>query len=154
MCGLWWSNRHWGWFCLSSSISPASSHFTNVPYLVTLIIRVWYNRPVSGRWWPSGLSLTPQHEIKKWYIFYLFLLGTLRVKWHLHFCQIIYLWFSLWKNKVPTYTRAYTALSGYVQYMKLRKTKIRSELQPPNFCSGSFNYMHFTYCHTYLLERM
>jgi hypothetical protein len=47
MCNLWWTKLHWGRFSPSTSVSPANSHSTDS--FTFIIIRGWYNRPVSGR---------------------------------------------------------------------------------------------------------
>jgi hypothetical protein len=58
MWDLWWKKWHYGWFPPNTSVSPANSHSTDCS---TLIIRRWYNRPISGR----RTKFAPPQEIKK-----------------------------------------------------------------------------------------
>jgi hypothetical protein len=64
MWGLWWTNRHWGKFSLSTSVSPASHHSTN--FSIIIITRGWHNRPISGRSAEWTLDSTPPiYQLKK-----------------------------------------------------------------------------------------
>jgi hypothetical protein len=45
MWDLWWTKWHWSRFYNSTSVSPTNSHSTDC----FILIRGWYNRPISGR---------------------------------------------------------------------------------------------------------
>jgi hypothetical protein len=62
MWDLWWTKWHWVRFPPSTSVSPVNSHSTDCS---TLIIRVWYNRPNSGRRTKCTQSHPTPKEIKK-----------------------------------------------------------------------------------------
>jgi hypothetical protein len=47
MWDLWWTERHWGTFSPSNSVSPANHHSTN--FSIIIITRGWHDGPIGGR---------------------------------------------------------------------------------------------------------